>query len=824
MRLAICKYEGFDMPKKWIICTQLCLILLLSATICFAAGDKQEAPPAVASNATEPLLTLSCKEADVRDVLRGIAMQYGINIVPDSNVVGNVTTYLQDAPFESGLATLLETNGFEYEKRDGIYLVHIKDSTLKSFEIGFQDGKLTVDAENADVRQLLRAISLKTGMNIVSESDLAGNITAHLSDLPLEEALYALLTANGFIVDKDNGIYRIRSSGMRTQQRGVGSFSVSYRNGRLFIDAKNTLVADILSEVASQAKINLATVGNIQGTVTVRLDSVTLEQALDTLTDATGTVYTVIDNIYMVGDPTVRPGQTNPLLERKVVWLKHIEVQDLINSLPSDIPKTSVTISQDRNALIVLGSQKTIQQLEKLLEEIDVEDPDIRSRQETAIAVEVDDEGLLTIDAKDAPMETLLREISIRKGIDMTLLGSAGLGTQTSARTLRASAIERQQEAQSPQPSAAPTAAAYRARYSRSGGTFGGLVNFRISKATLEETFDALFKGTEYTYKKSAEGDREFYVVGTGDLITGADNPLVVSKKIPLQYLKASAVIDILPLTIPDPNIIVIEDQNAIVIMGTPGLVDEVEKYLAQVDSPTPQIMIEALLIEVASGNSRELGINWSWFDDSERNVVEVAPGLLATFDSLAGVPENFFAALNALVSESKARVLAKPRVATTNGVKATMNVGWTEYFETTTEIYRGEDVPIGGYTRRGFNTLETGITLEITPWVGAAEEITVLIQPDIKDPKRISKEHSTITQRTLDTTVRVKDGETIVIGGLIQRNETASESKVPVLGSIPLLGNLFKESRKEYTDTELIIVVKPKLIGSIEESADEAR
>jgi type II secretory pathway component GspD/PulD (secretin) len=804
----------------------LYLILLLYTAICFAAGDKQEAPPVMASSATEPLLTLSCKEADVRDVLRGIAMQYGINIVPDSNVVGNVTTYLQDAPFETGLATLLETNGFEYEKRDGIYLVHIKDSALKSFEVSFQDDKLTLDAENADVRQLLREISVKTAINIVSDGDLTGNITAHLSDVPLEEALYSLMTANGFIVDESNGIYRIRSSGVRTQQRGMGSFSVLHRNGKLTIDAKNTLVADILSEIASQAKVNLATVGNIQGTVTARLDGVTLEQALDTLTDATGTVYTVVDEIYMVGDPTVRPGQTNPLLERKVVWLKHIEVQDLINSLPSDIPKTSVTISQDRNALIVLGSQKTIQQLEKLLEEIDVEDPDIRSRQQTAIAVEVDDDGLLTIDAKDAPMETLLREISIRKGIDMTLLGSAGLGTQTSSRALRTSTIERQQEAQSSQPSATSTAAAYRRGISRSGRTSGELVNFRISKATLEETFDALFKGTEYTYKKSMEENREFYIIGTGDLIAGADNPLVVSKKISLQYLKASTVMDILPLTIPDPNIIVIEDQNAIVIMGTPRLVDEVEKYLAQVDSPTPQIMIEALLIEVASGNTRELGINWSWFDDNERNVVEVAPGLFAAFDSQGwtGVPKEFFAALNALVSENKARVLAKPRVATTNGVKATMNVGWTEYFETTTEIYRGEDVPVGGYTRRGFNTLETGIMLEITPWVGAAEEITVLIHPDIKEPKIISKEHSTITQRTLDTTVRVKDGETIVIGGLIQRNETASESKVPVLGSIPLLGNLFKESRKEYTDTELIIVVKPKLIDNIEEPTDEAR
>ena len=93
--------------------------------------------------------------------------------------------------------------------------------------------------------------------------------------------------------------------------------------------------------------------------------------------------------------------------------------------------------------------------------------------------------------------------------------------------------------------------------------------------------------------------------------------------------------------------------------------------------------------------------------------------------------------------------------------------------------------------------------------------DITVLIHPDIKDPKQVSKERSTITQRTLDTTVRVKDGETIVIGGLIQKNESEQEQKVPVLGSIPLLGNLFKESLKVQSNTELIIIVKPKIIGN---------
>ena len=217
-------------------------------------------------------------------------------------------------------------------------LIHGGLRYLKNFEISVQNGSLTIDAENADVRQILREISVKAGINIVSESNLIGDVTAHLSDVPVEEALYALLTANGFVIDDDNGIYRVRAGGM--QQRGaVGSFSILYRNGRISIDVKNAPVADVLSEIASQAKINMATVGNIQGSVTTRLDAVTLDQALDALTDATGNVYTVVDGIYMVGDPTIRPGQTNPLLERKVIWLRYIEAQDVISALPCVHPQ-----------------------------------------------------------------------------------------------------------------------------------------------------------------------------------------------------------------------------------------------------------------------------------------------------------------------------------------------------------------------------------------------------------------------------------------------------------------------------------------------------
>lgn len=800
------------MSKRLVFHFQLCLVLLLS-TVCFAAGGE---------STKEALLNISCKGSDIRDVLRGIAMQHDVNIVSDSGVTGNVTIHLQDAPFETGLATLLETHGYEYENRNGIYLVHAKDSTVKSFDMSLRDGKLTVDAEGADISQLLQELSKLASMNIVTESGLTGNVTAHLMDVPVEDALYSILTASGFMVDENNGIYRVRGGRMQQQRGGGGSFYILYRKDKLSIDVKNAPVADVLSEMASQCKINLVSVGNLQGNVTMRLDGVTLEQAMDALTDATGNAYTVVDDIYMVGDPTVRPGQPNPLLERKVIWLKHIEAQELMNSLPSDIPRTSVTISDDRNALIVLGTRKIIQQMETLLDELDIENPDIRSRQQMAISVEVGDDGLLTVDAKDAPIPMILREISIRKRIDMTILGSAGTGR---ASPRRSTSGRRQQRPQQTSQGAAAAPARASVSSTRAGGMYGEQVNFRITGATLEETFDALFQGTGYAYKREIDGAREFYVIGTGELLPAGGNPLIVSKRIQLQYLNASCaddvvnnIMDLLPVTIPNENIIIMEDQNAIVVMGTQRMVDEIESYIRQIDLPAPQIMIEALIIEITKGDSSDLGVNWSWSDDSEGSFVNIAPGLSVAFDSLTGVPKNFFAALNVLVSENKARVLASPRIATTNGMKATMTVGWQEYFETTTEIYRGVDVPVGGYTRRSFNILEFGITLEITPWVGSAGDITMLIHPDIKDPKQISKERSTISQRTLDTTVRVKDGETIVIGGLIQRNESIQETKVPVLGSIPLLGHLFKESLKVQSETELIIIVRPRIINSSED------
>ncbi|MFQ6043801.1 MAG: type II secretion system protein GspD, partial [Candidatus Poribacteria bacterium] len=112
------------------------------------------------------------------------------------------------------------------------------------------------------------------------------------------------------------------------------------------------------------------------------------------------------------------------------------------------------------------------------------------------------------------------------------------------------------------------------------------------------------------------------------------------------------------------------------------------------------------------------------------------------------------------------------------------------------------------------FNRIHTGITLDITPYISAAGEITMNIIPTIKDADQISREQSQVSERTVETTIRVKDGGMIVIGGLIQNKEITHEGKVPVLGDIPLMGRLFTNSNKTENQSELVIIIKPKLIG----------
>jgi len=109
--------------------------------------------------------------------------------------------------------------------------------------------------------------------------------------------------------------------------------------------------------------------------------------------------------------------------------------------------------------------------------------------------------------------------------------------------------------------------------------------------------------------------------------------------------------------------------------------------------------------------------------------------------------------------------------------------------------------------------TLRTGISLKFTPRVSETGEILLKVEPEVSDAIEVADGLPMVNRRRVATSIRVKDGETIVIGGLKLKSEYEAKSKVPLLGDLPILGLFFSSTRKASTETEVVIFITPKIM-----------
>ena len=166
-------------------------------------------------------------------------------------------------------------------------------------------------------------------------------------------------------------------------------------------------------------------------------------------------------------------------------------------------------------------------------------------------------------------------------------------------------------------------------------------------------------------------------------------------------------------------------------------------------------------------------------------------------------------AALSALAQKNKSKLLSNPKVATLNNQAATIKSEISEpYITTETQLTNA-----GTLTSQKVNLSKSGISLTVTPTINADGRITMRIFPDITSSQPTSIGVPKTTSQQANTTVIVRDGETFVIGGLISEQESDSKSYIPILGSIPLIGNLFKRTSNSKARAELLVFVTPKII-----------
>jgi type II secretory pathway component GspD/PulD (secretin) len=165
---------------------------------------------------------------------------------------------------------------------------------------------------------------------------------------------------------------------------------------------------------------------------------------------------------------------------------------------------------------------------------------------------------------------------------------------------------------------------------------------------------------------------------------------------------------------------------------------------------------------------------------------------------------------LTALISKGQAKVIANPTISTLNGCQASFNVT-TKYSYTVPTTVSDE----GKTITESVKTYDSGLYFTIVPWVSMNKQITMEIKPKISEFGD-SPEGSTLpstTERSSETTVRVNDGQTIIISGLKNHRKQVSTSKIPVLGEIPLLGNLFKNKTVSEVQDEFVLIIKASLV-----------
>ncbi len=261
------------------------------------------------------------------------------------------------------------------------------------------------------------------------------------------------------------------------------------------------------------------------------------------------------------------------------------------------------------------------------------------------------------------------------------------------------------------------------------------------------------------------------------------------------------------------------EKSNRLVISTSPRYIERVMQIVEELDSSPPQVMVQVLLAEVSIDSENTWGADLKvgpfGGDDYRLGTLGAGSGVATAL----GVPNlsvssaDFSLVIRALEAQGKLEVLSEPKVMVNNNTLAKIQVG--DDIAVTTGV---ENTPQGG-TRSTITRRDVGIMLNVTPSINSDGFVRLEISPEISTLSAINTQISetfsvpVIKKRTLSTNVTVKDGQSVVIGGLIQNTEEMRKSKIPGLGDIPLVGELFKSSQNKKVKTELMVIVTPRVI-----------
>lgn len=382
------------------------------------------------------------------------------------------------------------------------------------------------------------------------------------------------------------------------------------------------------------------------------------------------------------------------------------------------------------------------------------------------------------------------------------------------------------------------------------GSDITGYLTIHLDQVPFNQAFNTIL--TMQGLVAQQMGDNILRILTPAGLAADRARDVTLTKTFTLNYAVASEMQSQLGSVRISPNAKATVDErtNTLVVTDTAEGIAGVERLLGELDQKPQQVMIETKIVEISLTDNLDLGIQWDYSNvnrnakntqivgvretkigatepdagsigfvsgadiiqnsqSSERGTGVTLPGPTAAAITFGFINNTdlFTATLGALATKGLTKVLSSPKVITLNNHEAHIQVGSKIPYSTVT-IGAG-----GGVATQNIIFQDVGILLKVKPTINADDRIRLDVKPEVSLPGQIVGGIQGIDTRNAATEVLIKDGETLVIGGLIDEQTIKNAQKVPLLGDIPVLGVFFRSTSDQKRRTELLIFVTPRII-----------
>lgn len=326
-------------------------------------------------------------------------------------------------------------------------------------------------------------------------------------------------------------------------------------------------------------------------------------------------------------------------------------------------------------------------------------------------------------------------------------------------------------------------------------GDLDGTIAMHMEDTDFDAVLRALSRSNDFSYEYLDDSKQTVLIAPTDSMSS--------IETFKLKHIDPETAAKQIALLTEADKVMADKENHTLTVSGSSSLLYQVRQELEKVDVASQQVNIQAMVVELSKGNSRNLGLSYlsnPWSKDT----------------SIGGY-NGFKFSVSAQHEEtlSNGKVLARPNITVFDGRKATILMGDKVPVFTSSSDSTDSD----SSTTMTVEYKDVGVKLEVLPRINEMDKqtITLVIKPSVSTISQWVESGNNkapqISERSAETTVRVKNGETILIGGLLKNEEIKSIKQIPFLSKIPILGELFKSRSSEKKDTEVVIAITPKIV-----------